>query len=262
MLKNVFRSVVAAGTLAVGVSAAHAAVLADFQVSDGSSAVPFTADRIIAGYDEFITLNPDGSFDASLKLTASGFYADDGAVPVNSNLNQTGGYALYALYQAHGTYTLTGFGYDFVVDSGSGNLSIFKDPGRDTTFNQPSVGTTAFGVNAGTADILLATGTPTNGHGLLINLGSSNSGAFGAEESLSLTDAGAAYFVSPNPFYGVALQSGDFTTPTFKSSGTSEITGTLGVTFDVPEPGMVGLLGLGLLAATVSRRNGFKRKQS
>ncbi|MBK4734216.1 flocculation-associated PEP-CTERM protein PepA [Noviherbaspirillum pedocola] len=254
MFKKILVSTIAASAMALGFSTAQATPLMDFEVSDGGT--PFTADKIVGGYQEIITLNTNGTFNVALKWTADGFYANDGATPVTSNLKQT--YNLYALYTASGVYSNNGFGYSFDFSPNTGSLVIYKDPTKDTGFTAPATGSGSFTTSNSSDDVKLADGVPVSGSGLLINLGNSNAGSFGATQELSLTPDGASYFTKPVPFYGLTLQSGQFNS-NFAPGQTVAVNGSLDVTFDVPEPGMVGLLGLGMLAAAVSRRKGVKR---
>jgi hypothetical protein len=276
--KNMFKksllsfSILCALTLTGSAAKATVLPLPDFTVNEGllfgNSVNPnvFTADKIIGGYVEQATFIGN-TFQVSLLWQGSNFYSNDGTTLVSTNtsfpthtgLNAT--YGLYAFYNATGTVGADG---SLNFTPGTGSLSIYLDRSNNTLFNNPDSGAVSYVAISNSADdVLIANGTPLSGQGNLncSNTGATNCGSFGSSAALSLTNEGMQYFVNPKPFYNLTFQSGQFNS-NFLPAGSVTLNGSLDVTFDVPEPGMVGLLGLGLLAATVSRRNGFKRKQS
>jgi hypothetical protein len=157
-------SMIAAMTVAS--AGASAVVFNDFEVTEtsvpGAVAAVFTADKITGNYVEVITFSPDsvgapfGTFDFSIKWNAGQFVADDGVNPVATQLGQTGSsiaqqYGLYAFLQGTGTYSTSGLITQSFFDPG-GSLSVWIDPGQDTTFYQPATGVIAWTAYAGTAD--------------------------------------------------------------------------------------------------------------
>jgi hypothetical protein len=245
----------------------------DFTVNEGSvsgaTANRLTADKITGNYDEIITFGANNTFQVSLLWNAGQFVANNGTTPVPSQLGQTGStttsqYGLYALYTGNGTFTTSGGKTTFNFTPG-GSLSVYIDPNTNTTFNKPANGGTAWTTSNSADDYLIATGLPTSGQGTLdptlSTCGTSggagiNCGSFGATSTFALTANGSQFFTAPNPFYNVSFQSGQLNN--FIPVGTQEINGSLDVTFAVPEPASVALIGLGLMGLGLSRR----RKQA
>ena len=274
-MKNIFSktlltvAVTAALGMASSAASAQATVFPDFTVNEGAvlGALPRTlqADKVTGNYVEVATFTNDtlttGSFTASLKWNAGQFVGTDGTIPVGSQLGEVTAnqYGLYALYQANGTFKVNGGQTTFTFAPG-GSFSLFIDPTSNTTFGQPTTGTAAWTRGNAGDDILIATGMPTSGEGLLnpslstcAGGGGSgiNCGSFGTSASFNLNTAGTQYFTAPNPFYNVSFQSGQLNN--FSPTGTQVINGSLDVIFAVPEPTSVALIGLGLLGLALSR---------
>lgn len=264
--KTVLALSVAASLFAV--TSAQAAVFSPFTVDPVAPAYAnFTADKITGNYTEVATFNANGTFNVSLLYTAGQFVTGGGTTALSSKTTGLGyDYGLYAVYKASGTVTtvngVTTFNF---IPSASDSLTFFLDTNGNTTTNALATsGTGNFTLANTSDDVVLATGKPVTGVGMLDTSLSTcgtngiNCGSFGASSTFNLTAAGSQFFVAPTPFYSMAFQSGQLNN--FQASGTQTINGSLDVVFanQVPEPASLGLLGLGLLGLGFVRG----RKQS
>jgi hypothetical protein len=277
LMKKTVRALAVAGALSMASGIAFGATsYLPFSVDEnsvlGTTDLPLIQDagKITGNYDEIISFNNDGTFNVSLEWQAGQFVATNGSTVLPSHLTSSTGssYGLYALYMGSGTVTQVPGGLTTFSFTPGGSLTVFIDPDNNTTFNsKPDNGATAWMPSNNDKDYQIASGTPTSGLGLLFpnpftcgpNTGI-NCGSFGAASTFALTDKGKQYFVSPNPFYNISFQSGQLNN--FDLSGRQDINGSLDVVFAVPEPTSVTLLGLGMLAAAVSRRKIAKRTRA
>ena len=260
---NIFKKIAAGAALtaSLGFASSSAMAFEDFNVdptgvSGGAGAV-FTADKITGNYVEVISFNfldaTSGTFDVSLRWNAGQFVADDGVNVVAPLTNRLGfDYGLYALYEGTGTFNIGAGGVtNFSSNAGSGSLSMWIDDDVDSTFMAPASGAAAWTIGNNADDILIATGTPGTGGGVLdptlatCGGGAINCGSFGNSTSFGLTAAGSTFFTAPNPFYSMSFQSGQLNN--FAVAGTQVINGSLDVVFrGVPAPTSIALMGLGL----------------
>ena len=256
------------GLLIAAISATGAsAAFNDFDVQEGVIGADttdnlFTADKITGNYVEVATFNADGTFDVSIKWQAGQFVADDGVIPVTTQLGGFGasGYGLYALFTGNGTFVPDGSGGAvFTFNASADSFSLFADEDNNTTFTQPGNGTTAWTTGNDSDDELVGTGGVLDGGGVLDPTLPTcdpgiNCGSFGTTTSLALTAFGSTYFVLPDPFYNVAFESGQF--DLFTPEATQVINGSLDVVFEnqIPEPTTLALMGLGMAGLGIMRR--------
>src|SRR5689334_6778164 len=106
-IQNTVLATALAGAMAMASSGAIAQTFPDFTVNEGSvagaSAASVSADKITGNYTEVISFGANNTFNASLLWNAGQFVANDGKLPVTSQIGQTGStvasqYGLYALY--------------------------------------------------------------------------------------------------------------------------------------------------------------------
>ena len=220
----------------------------------------FEADGFGGNYNELLTVDTDGSFDATAWWRANVF--TDGKDTVNSNVTATSGpaeagYGLYVIFDSSGTVGADGFTGD------TGEIYFWLDPGRDTTFaftsNDAANGVT---VTPGTADILIGSSTFLREADGEFRTDSLARGDFALLfDEFVLTAEGSQYFVDPEPFFELLRVTGQFdssenivagpTRTSFEITNSSA-NGQFGV--EIPEPGIISLFGIGLLGLGLASR--------
>ena len=251
MFKRTLTSAAVAAALAFAAAPASAEFM-DFQVNEGSVpgnvANTFTADKLNGGFTEWVQLTPtdatSGTFTASAYANFGQFFSNDGQTLVSpTQLNSIGGYGLYALFSATGTYsggTFTGV---------TGAFTLYIDPDQNTTLGfDAGLNATAGGI-LGDDYQIASTTTLTAGVGQL----NAAPGAYDFRfTDFTLTAAGSQYFFDPVPFYINVQVNGD--NDAFTGTNPILVTGDVSAVF-IPEPGTLALAGLALGAmGFVTRR--------
>ncbi len=257
-------AIAAAVALSAGLASA-ASVYPDFTVSTaalggGGKLGMFTANDISGQYHEQLTFTSDSTFVVTLDFVAQGFNHDDTDPALSKSLTagQTGlgvNYGLMAILNGSGTYTTSGGVTTFSLNPG-GALTLSYDDGANASFIAPAApgGSFAIAPNGDTI-ITLATGGAMTGNGSVNCTAPNLCGAFGQETSFALTAAGSSFFVAPDPFYGLSLQSGQVEGFPVTVGGTVTSSGSLNAVFasSIPEPASLAMMGFALAAFAVAR---------
>ena len=271
-MKAVSKTLIACAISAASVFSAANASAAPFNpfTVDRGDGTTFVADKMVGSYTEVISFNADNTFDVSLYTRIGQFANGGGTGPISGEVTGVDrDYSLYALYSAKGTYQV-GATTTFAFTPGTGSLAMYLDTQNDSQMTTlPTDGTGAFTITNSGNDTLIATGAALTGEGWLIPSAGTcgqfgiNCGSFGSTTEFNLNADGAAFFVSPSPFYNLSFQSGQLNNFDVEAGTTQIINGSMDIVFsraaEVPEPASVGLLGLGMLGLYAARRRNGKK---
>ena len=260
---KLMQSMAVAGAMVVAGAAAAAPIYPNFTVDTsalggGGSLGQFVANDISGQYHEQITFTSASTFVVSLDFIAQGFNYDDtnAALSTSYNAAQTGlgsNYQLMAVLTGSGTYSTSGGTTTFSLTPG-GSLTLSYDAGANASFVAPAAPGGAYTINAnGDVITTLATGNAMTGNGSVSCTAPNLCGSFGQETSFNLTPAGSSFFVSPNPFYSLSLQSGQIEGFPVEVGTTVTSTGTLNAVFAVPEPAPLAMMGFALVGFLATR---------
>ena len=263
---KLIRSAVAVAAMACAGLASATSVYPDFTVSTaalggGGKLGTFSANDISGQYHEQLTFTSATTFVVTLDFVGQGFNHDDTDPSLSTSLNagQTGlgaNYGLLAILNASGTYSTSGGVTSFSLTPG-GALTLSYDAGANASFAAPAAPGGSYTIAAnGDTITTLATGSAMTGSGSESCSAPNLCGSFGQETSFALTAAGSSFFVGPNPFYGLSLQSGQFEGFPVTVGGTVTESGSLNAVFasSVPEPAPLAMMGFALLGFIATRR--------
>lgn len=259
-MKKFLSKAIAPYAMAIGLglasASAGAVVLPDFTVDEGSvpgnAAGTIVADKGNGAYSERITFDGAGNFVAAAYADFGQYLSNDGTSLVASQLNTN--YGLYALFDASGT--VAGGPAVFTFTGGAASFTLWIDPGQNTTKTLGATGSDPVTLAGNADDYQIASASSlVSGTGVLVaGVGGFFDFVF---DDFTLTLDGQNYFIAPNPFYLRVNVDGDF--DSFAVAGTQTVNGDLSFVFQVPEPGMLGMLGLGLLGVALMSRKKMVR---
>jgi len=220
--------------------------------------------KLNGGYTETLTVNPDFTFSSTAYANIGQLYNTSGtAIPtLGLSPNKTGlnvQYAMYAIFNSDG-FVSSPTSFTGV----SGSFKLYLDAVGDSTSVFGATGDISATAANNSDDILIASSTNLF-FALGQGVGSPTSSFKFLFDELSLTADGAQgnlFFTAPDPFYAIVNVNGDFDDGLVATvPGTySGILGDVSANFEeVPEPGSLALLGLGIAGLGMFQR---RRKAS
>jgi hypothetical protein len=273
--KNV-GSLLTAGTFGALLASGSAFAAPLFQVQEsvaGGQANVVTADRISFEYhaviDQTITggslAGNDDPFTEHGFLTKAAFGSPTGgSIPSQLNALAPGGYGMYGLF------TITGeadplnpadpLGGGIQANFNNLTMTLFIDPGQDTVLALSGAGPVVPGGSVGD-DFAIINFTLSAGEAHIF--GGLANGDFDTLLNVSLTPQGQAYFIDPVPFFPLENFGGNTETFTGGSLTESFVATADGGGIElfqnqIPEPGTLALLGLGIMGMGFINRRRIK----